>query len=186
MSRKGVKQFGFQGGPWLSVPGIGGVFDVGTTVPAAASVGYAPGAIFIDIDASAGSQLWVNEGSATNSSFVRIPTASNASGTNGTFTNLTATNLALSGTQTMAGNSNIAFSATNGSSIATNNTQLMSFWGGTPVVQPAFTGELVGLNGNAATNINATNMNSNGNVGSTNYTFNDLVKDLKTAGIIKS
>lgn len=56
----------------------------------------------------------------------------------------------------------------------------------TPLAKIASTGELLGLNGNAATAANATNMNSNGNNGSTNYTFNDIVKALKGAGIIKA
>ena len=54
----------------------------------------------------------------------------------------------------------------------------------TPLAQLATQGELLGLNGNAATAANATNMNSNGNVGSTNYSFNDVVKALKNQNIL--
>lgn len=81
---------------------------------------------------------------------------------------------------------NIILSATTGTMLGNANTQKLGLWGATPVVQPSGTGELLGLNGNAATAANATNMNSNGNVGSTAYTLNDLVKALKQAGVIKS
>lgn len=42
----------------------------GTTVPSG-TAGYAPGALFIDYDAAAGSQQWINEGTATSCSFKR-------------------------------------------------------------------------------------------------------------------
>lgn len=79
---------------------------------------------------------------------------------------------------------NIVLGTTTGTKIGTAASQLLGFWNATPVVQPASTGELLGLNGNAATAANATNMNSNGNLGSKAYTFNDVVKMLKTAGIL--
>lgn len=44
----------------------------GTTVPSAATAGYAAGCLFWDLDASAGSILWRNEGSRTSCSFVRM------------------------------------------------------------------------------------------------------------------
>src|SRR3990167_8227680 len=45
------------------------VFKQVTTVPADATAGYARGCIVIDTDASAGSILWVNNGSRTSSAF---------------------------------------------------------------------------------------------------------------------
>lgn len=172
MSRKNVKQFGLAGGPWLSVPGVGGVFDVGTTVPTSGS--YAPGAIFIDIDASAGAQLWVNDGNATTPSFRNM--------TNSTGGGLT--NASISGNSTYANNANLVFNTTNGSMLGTGNTQKVALWGATPVVQPSSTGELVGILGFADNSANATNMNSNGNSGTKRYSFNDVVKALKQAGIL--
>ena len=41
----------------------------GTTVPADGTAGYSPGAIFMDRDAAAGLQFWINAGSATSSLF---------------------------------------------------------------------------------------------------------------------
>jgi hypothetical protein len=97
------------------------------------------------------------------------------------FSNLTVTNNLM-----MGDNANVAFNAATGSMLATNNSQKMALWGATPVVQPSGTAELLGLNGNAATAGNATNMNSNGNVGATNYGFNDVIKAMKQAGLLKS
>ncbi len=71
-----------------------------------------------------------------------------------------------------------------GLKIGGSTAQKVAMWAATPVVQPSGTGELVGLNGNAATNVNATNMNSNGNSGTKSYTLTDLVKALKAAGIL--
>lgn len=55
----------------FNVPAAGGnLFAWGTTVPSAVA-GYAPGCLFIDYDAAAGQQQWINEGSATSCTFVR-------------------------------------------------------------------------------------------------------------------
>ncbi len=69
-----------------------------------------------------------------------------------------------------------------GLTLCGNSNQKFALWGGTPVVRPSGTGELLGLNGNSATAGNATNMNSNGNTGNTAYTFNDVVKAIKQMG----
>lgn len=98
--------------------------------------------------------------------------------------NTAGTNPTVSGTQTYANNANQVFNATNGTMHGTNANQKQSFYGATPVTQPNGVGELLGLNGNAATAANATNMNSNGNLGSRYYNYNDLIKDLKTLGVL--
>lgn len=67
MSRKLVKQFATD--IVIADATLGATFAFGTTVPAAASVGYAPGCIFLDIDALAGSQIFINEGTAASSLF---------------------------------------------------------------------------------------------------------------------
>jgi len=85
---------------------------------------------------------------------------------------------------TITDGGNITVGTSTGTQVATNASQKLGFWGATAVVQPSSSGELIGLNGNAATAANATNMNSNGNLGSTNYDLNDLVKALKTVGIL--
>jgi hypothetical protein len=61
---------------------------------------------------------------------------------------------------------------------------MASLFGATAVVQPASTGELIGLAGQADSTANATNMNSNGNLGTKAYSLNDLVKALKQLGIL--
>lgn len=53
---------------------VGVLFEAGTTVPADATKGYAPGCIFLDVDASAGSQVWINEGTFASSLFKALPT----------------------------------------------------------------------------------------------------------------
>lgn len=84
MSRKFRKQFTTPG--VMGQSGIGNTFDWGTTVPADATLGYAPGALFIDVDAAAGSQLWINEGTVSSSLFKVMPSSAS-----GTFATLTAT-----------------------------------------------------------------------------------------------
>lgn len=56
-----------------SITGYGILRAAGTTVPSGAK-GYAPGCIFHDMDAAAGAQLFVNEGTVASCSFVAIPT----------------------------------------------------------------------------------------------------------------
>jgi len=54
------------------IPGASGYFlGYGTTVPSDGTANWSPGALFLDYDASAGQQWWVNEGTATSSAFKR-------------------------------------------------------------------------------------------------------------------
>lgn len=91
---------------------IGIILASSATVPADATQGYAPGCIFIDIDAAAGSQMWINEGTLASSLFVRNVTAG-ASGYS--FTGrLTTTDGVASGTAKVIGGlaySNVAASS---------------------------------------------------------------------------
>ncbi len=50
----------------------------GTTVPADASSGYAPGCLFLDTDASAGSQWFINEGTLASSDFNAVSSINTA------------------------------------------------------------------------------------------------------------
>ncbi len=52
-------------------PILGITFDFGLTVPTGA--GYAPGCMFLDIDAAAGAQFYINEGTLAAASFVAMP-----------------------------------------------------------------------------------------------------------------
>ncbi len=85
---------------------------------------------------------------------------------------------------TFAANANEIYNTTNGTMHGTNANQKQSEWGAAPIVQPSAVGELLGLNGNAATAANATNMNSNGNLGTRYWGYNDLIKALKLKGTI--
>lgn len=85
MSRQFNRQF--KGGLGvLKDPVVGIILDWGKTVPTNGAKGYCPGAIFIDVDAAGGSQVWINEGSKSSSLFVALSTDAS-----GTFTTLTAT-----------------------------------------------------------------------------------------------
>ncbi len=88
------------------------------------------------------------------------------------------------GNQTYADGTVLTFGTTTGTKFGSAANQKMGEYGAAPVVQPAGASELLGLNGNAATAGNATNMNSNGNSGSTLYNFNDVVKAMKQAGLL--
>ena len=59
----------------LSIPGVGILLAAGTTVPTDGVAGYAPGCIFIDLDGSAGSRLFCNDGSVTSADFDAISVA---------------------------------------------------------------------------------------------------------------
>lgn len=160
------------------------LFAAGVTVPVDASIDYAPGCIFIDIDAAAGSQFFINEGSATSSDFNSLSQGA-ASFANPTLTG----NIALNGNTTVADAKNIVLNTTTGTQIGTANTQKAGFWGATPIVQPAGTAETAGIaglqgSGTATTSYVSNTTNFNGNTGSKAYTVNDIVKALKTAGIL--
>lgn len=75
MSRKIELQYADQKGVIVRKPGVGILYAAGTTVPADASADYAPGCIFQDTDASAGSTLYINNGTATSSAFDAILTS---------------------------------------------------------------------------------------------------------------
>lgn len=55
--------------PLYDIPGVGTLIAMGATVPSDAATGYAKGCLFIDTDGSAGSVLYVNEGSNTSADF---------------------------------------------------------------------------------------------------------------------
>jgi hypothetical protein len=53
----------------LLASGDGVLLCYGTTMPADASTGYAPGCLFIHVDGTAGNCLYCNEGTAASSDF---------------------------------------------------------------------------------------------------------------------
>lgn len=87
MSKKWRQQYADVKGAIIDKPVVGVLLAAGTTVPADATAGYAPGCLFIDTDAAAGAQDWLNTGSVTSSLFKAL----SAGGDSPTFTTLTAT-----------------------------------------------------------------------------------------------
>jgi hypothetical protein len=57
------------------VPGVGIIIAQGVTVPTDADPGYAPGCIFIHVDGTDGSALYVNEGTVSSADFNLITVA---------------------------------------------------------------------------------------------------------------
>ena len=153
------------------------------------------GAAAATIDGAASFVISTNYGTAKlvwNGTEWTLLTQKNNTGANTTIPgNLTVTGTTtLTGAATLTGGiadaTNVVLGTATGTQVGTASNQKLGLWGATPVIQPAGTGELVGLNGNAATAANATNMNSNGNLGTRNFTLNDIVKALKQAGILAS
>lgn len=84
---------------------------------------------------------------------------------------------------TLADAINIATNTSTGSKIGTAATQKIGFWNATPVVQPSSTGETTGYTGGGGTALTHTDTFT-GNSGTKAYTINDLVKHLKTIGLL--
>lgn len=78
---------------------------------------------------------------------------------------------------------NIVLGTTTGTKIGTATSQKIGFWNATPVVQPSGTGETVGFTAGSGTGVNDASTFT-GNIGSTAYRINDIVKALKQAGIL--
>lgn len=72
-----------------------------------------------------------------------------------------------------------------GSNFGLAATDKIAFWGKTPIVQPATTGTTTGFTAGSGT---ATKDDSTftGNTGSAAYTIGDIVRALKTAGLMTS
>ena len=82
---------------------------------------------------------------------------------------------------------NIVTDTTTGTKIGTGTTQLLGFWNATPVAQQSSTGTAAtGFTANGPTNTVHADSTFTGNVGATAYTISDIVKHLKTIGLIAS
>ena len=94
--------------------------------------------------------------------------------------------LTLNGNLT-ASTRNIVTDTTTGTKIGTGTTQLLGFWNATPVAQQSSTGTAAtGFTANGPTNTVHADSTFTGNVGATAYTISDIVKHLKTIGLIAS
>lgn len=81
-------------------------------------------------------------------------------------------------------NGNIhVMNATNGMKVGTAATQKIGFWNATPVAQPSGTGETLGFTAGSGTGVND-DSTFTGNIGSTAYRINDIVKALKQIGAL--
>ena len=82
---------------------------------------------------------------------------------------------------------NIVTDTTTGTKIGTATTQLLGFWNATPVAQQSSTGtNATGFTANGPGNTVHADSTFTGNVGATAYTISDIVKHLKTIGLIAS
>jgi hypothetical protein len=79
--------------------------------------------------------------------------------------------------------SNIVLDTTTGTRFGTSSTQKLGFWGTTPITQPSSTGETAGYTSGTGPNLKRDD-STTGNIGSTSYTFGDVVKHLKNSGLI--
>ena len=80
---------------------------------------------------------------------------------------------------------NIQVGLTTGTKIGTATGQKLGFFNATPVIQQSSTGETTGFTAGSGTAV-LDDSTFTGNTGSTAYTIGDIVKHLKTIGIIAS
>lgn len=78
---------------------------------------------------------------------------------------------------------NIVTDTTTGTKIGTATTQKLGFYNATPIVQPATTGTTTGFTAGAGTAV-LDDSTFTGNTGSSAYTVGDVVKALKTLGLL--
>jgi hypothetical protein len=78
---------------------------------------------------------------------------------------------------------NLTFGTTTGSKIGTSTSQKLAFYNSTPVVQPSTTGTTTGFTAGAGSAVDSA-ATFTGNTGSTAYTIGDIVKALKTLGLL--
>jgi hypothetical protein len=83
----------------------------------------------------------------------------------------------------ISGDHDLIIGTSTGTKIGTATSQKIGFFNATPVVQPATTGTTTGTSGGSGTALHA-NATFTGGVGSTAYTVGDIVKALKTLGLL--
>lgn len=115
-------------------PGVGALFASGTTVPADGITGYAPGCFFIDENASTGSILFTNTGTASSCLFRGL-------GTQISLVNVTASTLAVS--QTLHADRTVTLNRATGIAVAmpaaTGSGDYYTFYIGTTITTTSVT-----------------------------------------------
>jgi parallel beta-helix repeat protein len=118
------------------------------------------------IRSAAGSAINLND---NNSGAVNIATGGGA--------------VSIGGTVTMTDAKNIVLGSTTGTKIGTATTQKLGFYNATPVIQPSTTGTTSGFTAGAGSAVDSA-ATFTGNTGSIAYTIGDIVKALKTLGLL--
>ena len=102
---------------------------------------------------------------------------------NGTTLVTLSTGITLGGTVFLTEGFVVHFGTTSGNKLGNTTSQKIGFWGSTPVVQQSSTGEIVGFTAGGGTTVTDASTFT-GNVGATAYRLSDIVKHLKTIGIL--
>ena len=79
--------------------------------------------------------------------------------------------------------SNVVLGTTTGSKIGTATTQKLGFWNATPIVQPSSTGQNSGFTTGVGTHVHEVSTFTGG-IGDTAYRISDIVRHLKSLGLI--
>lgn len=170
----------------IEVPQLGIALAVLAGTPAASVANYIKGALVID---KTNGLVYQNTGTLASATWTLLGQAGGTLASL-TVTDLTTTNhvVAASGLTTLGNLTNFALGTGSGTRIGTAANQKLAFYGETPIVQPASTGETAGsaslIANNNASSVYVTNVSTfNGNLGNKAYTLNDIVKILKTSGL---
>lgn len=89
------------------------------------------------------------------------------------------------GALTMADGSDMTFGTSTGTKFGGNYLQKIAFYGATPIIKPSSTGQLGGATTGTSDYVRFDSSFSGG-TGSTEYTIGDIVKHLKTLGLLTS
>lgn len=141
------------------------------------------------------SAIWFDTATPSSTNWALGTTASGASAINGTASIRFVINNSINATlsslvATWGGGQasyNFSFTSTAGTKLGITTSEKIGFWNTAPVVQPASTGTTTsGFTANTSANAVCAESTFTGNTGSTAYTISDIVKNLKTCGLLAS
>ena len=93
--------------------------------------------------------------------------------------------LTIGGSVTAGNARHFTYSTSSGTKHGTATNEMIGFWNATPVIQQSSTGETTGFTAGGGTAVTDASTFT-GNVGATAYRLSDIVKHLKTIGLIAS